>query len=92
MFWTIEELVLCGCDHHSNALLAYVAERAHTALQHFVWSGFGGKVTAMDFRILHSSAGVFPNQVCNFLQFLWLHRGCEVFGTHMMILYKALSA
>ena len=46
----VEDFVLCACDHHSNALLAYVAERTHTALQHFVWSDFGGKVLATGFQ------------------------------------------
>jgi hypothetical protein len=43
-------LALCGCDHHSNELLAHVADRTHLSLRRFAWSGFGGKVSAAGFE------------------------------------------
>ncbi|KAH8939466.1 hypothetical protein BDL97_15G038900 [Sphagnum fallax] len=46
----IEELALCGCDHHSNELLTHVANRTHLSLRRFAWSGFGGKVSAAGFE------------------------------------------
>jgi hypothetical protein len=46
----IEELALCGCDHHSNELLTHVADRTHLSLRRFAWSGFGGKVSAAGFE------------------------------------------
>lgn len=46
----LEELALCGCDHHSDEMLANVAQLTHKTLWRFAWSGFGGNVTAAGFQ------------------------------------------
>ncbi|KAI5068169.1 hypothetical protein GOP47_0016514, partial [Adiantum capillus-veneris] len=49
---SIEELVLCGCDHHSNQILSNVSCRLKGNLRIFAWSGFGGTVSATGFEDL----------------------------------------
>ncbi|KAH7288149.1 hypothetical protein KP509_31G014500 [Ceratopteris richardii] len=47
---SIEELVLCGCDHHSNQILFNVSCRLKGKLRIFAWSGFGGSISAKGFE------------------------------------------
>ncbi|KAH9323960.1 hypothetical protein KI387_018599, partial [Taxus chinensis] len=49
---SIEELALCGCDHHNDSILFHVVERLSTRLKLFAWSGFGGSVSAFGFEVL----------------------------------------
>lgn len=48
---SVEELALCGCDHHSDEILSHVADRLD-GLRIFAWSGFGGSVSAKGFADL----------------------------------------
>lgn len=49
---SVEELVLCGCDHHSNRILSHVSHRLNGKLRIFAWSGFGGTISAKGFEDL----------------------------------------
>lgn len=49
---SVEELVLCGCDHHSNQILSNVSYRLNGKLRIFAWSGFGGTISAKGFEDL----------------------------------------
>lgn len=49
---SVEELALCGCDHHSDEILSHVAKRLDGKLRIFAWSGFGGTISAKGFEDL----------------------------------------
>eukprot|EP01018_Ginkgo_biloba_P027485 Gb_14691 [translate_table: standard] len=49
---SLEEVALCGCDHHSNSIIFHVVEQLSSRLKRFAWSGFGGSVSAFGFEVL----------------------------------------